>query len=169
MSSYKDYWKSRSSLLYYQRAIGWILGASPGERIIDVGSADTPLVLAGSFADRVTVNLEEFPPLAGVTRHVGSFLSLDLPPADAVICLQVMEHLSDEETKPFAEKLLRTGRRVLLSVPWRWPAGSCGDHRQDPIDEQKIEGWFGAKPVWSDLIRDGSVRRYMAEFAGAPR
>lgn len=160
-----NYWEKRKGMAYYATAIGWILGAGPAQRIVDVGSANTPLVMHGLFRQRHTVNLSATPPLDGVEQHVGSFLDVALPPCDVVLCLQVLEHLSDAEVEPFARKLLATGRRVLVSVPYQWPKGFCTFHKQDPVDEAKVAGWFGKAPIWSSFIADEHVR-YMAEFQG---
>jgi hypothetical protein len=48
-------------------------------------------------------------------------------------------------------------------VPYRWLAGSCGDHRHDPIDEAKLREWFGCDPLESNI----EETRLVAVYKGA--
>lgn len=82
---------------------------------------------------------------------------------DLVLCLQVLEHLQDPET--FARKLLDSGRIVIVSVPYQWPAGRNPRHLQDPVSEAKLIGWAGRAPVETRLVRNG-VDRLIAVFRG---
>jgi len=68
------------------------------------------------------------------------------PPAafDLVVCLQGLERL--EDSAPFARKLLATGRTLLRSVPYRWPAGRNLGHLQDPVDEDRLARRVGRSP-----------------------
>jgi hypothetical protein len=82
---------------------------------------------------------------------------------DLVLCLQVLEHLQDPET--VARKLLDSGRIVIMSVPYQWPAGRNPRHLQDPVSEVKLIGWAGRAPVETRLVRNG-VDRLIAVFRG---
>jgi hypothetical protein len=75
-------------------------------------------------------------------------------PFDLVLCLQVLEHL--ERPAAFAEKLLDTGRIVIISVPYGWPKGRSASHRHDPIDEDKLLTW--TKKPWIDhmVVRESN-------------
>jgi len=67
---------------------------------------------------------------------------------DLVLCLrtlQVLEHIPDPTA--FARKLFECGRVVIVSVPYRWEAGACGEHIHDPVDERKLREWTGREPV----------------------
>ena len=81
-----------------------------------------------------------------------------------MLCLQVLEHLEDPET--FARKLFESGRSVIVSVPYRWPAGLRPGHVQDPVDEAKLIGWTGRTPVETCVVRNGRDR-LIAVFHGA--
>jgi hypothetical protein len=71
---------------------------------------------------------------------------------DLVTCSQVLEHISD--AAPFARKLLEIGRQVLVSVPHNWPAGSVPGHIHDPVDQLKVDAWFGRKPDYAMTVRE---------------
>ena len=64
-----------------------------------------------------------------------------------VICLQVLEHIP--ETARYLRNLFECGRVVIISVPFRRPKGSCGEHVHDPVDERKLQEWMGRDPVES--------------------
>ena len=81
---------------------------------------------------------------------------------DVVLCLQVLEHLSRPAT--FAKKLFHTGKHVIISVPYKWPKGTCKYHVQDPIDEAKIRGWTGRDPDEEYIIRDGGRERIVCVY-----
>ena len=67
---------------------------------------------------------------------------------DLVLCLQVLEHLECPDA--FVEKLVGTGRIIVISVPYRWPEGRSKYHVQDPIDENKLLAW--TKKRWIDQV-----------------
>ncbi len=75
---------------------------------------------------------------------------------DLVLCLQVLEHLDNPDA--FAQKLLNAGRTVIISVPYRWPQGYCKTHKQDPVDEAKLERWTQRKPVETQIVTNGKER-----------
>jgi hypothetical protein len=81
---------------------------------------------------------------------------------DLVLCLQVLEHLSDPI--PFCQKLLSAGRWVIISVPYKWRKGLCRYHKQDPIDESKLLSWSGQEPKTSAIVIDNGLRRLIAVF-----
>ena len=81
---------------------------------------------------------------------------------DVVLCLQVLEHL--DKPKEFVEKLFRTASTTILSVPYKWPKGSCKYHVQDPIDEQKILSWTGREPDEKHIITDNGKRRIICVY-----
>ncbi len=77
---------------------------------------------------------------------------------DLVLCLQVLEHVPDASA--FALKLLTCGRVVIVSVPYRWPAGSCSEHVHDPVDESKLKAWTERDPVESAVVDSRFVAAY---------
>jgi hypothetical protein len=96
-------------------------------------------------------------PRPGVETVVADFYDYDPDGLfDLVLCLQVLEHLP--RPRPFAHKLLRIGRTVIISVPYRWPAHEHGSHLHDPVDEAKLRRWTGAEPVETSIVDDGKQR-----------
>jgi len=89
--------------------------------------------------------------LDGVRGVDGDFLEWEPDRQyDLVFCLQVLEHIHDRT--PFARKLFDCGRVVIVSVPYRWPAGSCDEHVHDPVDEHKLRDWTGRMSVERDTV-----------------
>lgn len=83
----------------------------------------------------------------GVQFHHCDFMDFAEITYDLVLCLQVIEHIEDAEA--FCKKLLKTGRTVVVSVPYKWAADSVSVHVHDPVDEDKMRDWFGKKPIES--------------------
>jgi hypothetical protein len=162
-----SYWQERSHYNYYQ-VVKQRLGYVKGKSLLDIGSADTPVVTWGTFRHRCTVDPHtRLPALPGVTRITGKWPLVDLtgiPRPDVVTCLQVIEHIPDAQVMLFTERLLRF-KHLLISVPYMWPAGADPGHLQDPINLRKlIRLMHNTEPVWMRLVRDGSVMRLVAEF-----
>lgn len=156
-NTYADgtYWKRRQRMVYYQyldrivRKVG-----SKAKSMLDVGSGNAPyLDWFDWIPDRVSI--DRAPPYE--SEHVvgiqADFLTHPFDRKfDLVTCLQVLEHVAD--AKPFAQHLLSIGRIVLISVPYRWPAGQTPGHVQDPVDLEKLNLWFGRPPNWSQIVRE---------------
>lgn len=110
------------------------------------------------------------PELPGIVTHRGDFM--DYEPGrdfDLVLCLQVLEHLPDPAA--FCRKLLRLGRVVIVSVPYRWPPDKTGDHLHDPVDRKKLRAWAGRGWIGREIVEDFKGprgRRLIAVFIGDP-
>jgi len=158
------HWATRQDLRYYRVVRSWI-EQHPGYAILDVGHLGTPTASWGEFAVRHAVDLraptddERFD---GIEYFVGEFIKWEPPHPkyDLVTCLQVLEHLGDSLVAPFACKLMKTGDRVLVTVPYRWKAGACAYHPQDPVTLLKVIDWMEAEPIMSEIIHEenGTVR-----------
>jgi hypothetical protein len=137
-----SFYEGRKHLEYFAVVRELIESFGPLSSIADIGSLDTPVATWGNFDQRYTVDRRERPALSGVRQIVGEWPDCQslLPLCDAVTCLQVLEHLADP--RPFCTALFAHARQaVILSVPWRWPAGSCKSHVQDPVDDTKLAAW----------------------------
>jgi SAM-dependent methyltransferase len=159
----------RRRLRYYEETVRLArVHAAAGGSVLDVGAHDSDVLQRLVWFDRrVGLDLEHVPPQRGVEIVLGDFL--DYRPEelfDLVVCLEVLEHLDDPSR--FAAKLLATGRTVIVSVPYRWPAGTWPTHKQDPVDEAKLESWMGRPPVESRIVSDGR-ERLIAVFRGVPK
>jgi SAM-dependent methyltransferase len=161
-----NYWGQRQHFQYYKEVERLARMYAPtGGSVLDVGAADTELLhRLNWFAHRVALDRRPPCPSPNVERVVSDFM--DYRPStrfDLVLCLQVLEHLEDPEA--FARKLLATGRRVIISVPYRWPAGLSPNHVHDPVDEAMLNRWAGRTPVETHVVRD-ERERLVAVFQG---
>jgi SAM-dependent methyltransferase len=145
------YWKSRKHLRYYNEVLR--LGkqwAGDAKTVIDVGSGNLPLILKLEWIpSKTSLDLYRKGRLPRCENIKADFMAYAPPISfDLVLCLQVLEHLECPDA--FVEKLLRTGKIVLISVPYRWPEGQSPHHVQDPIDENKLLAW--TKKPWLDHV-----------------
>jgi hypothetical protein len=162
------YWSERKHFQYYAEVVRLArLHVPAGGSVLDVGAADTEVLgQLDWFRRRVALDRRPARPRPGIERVVSDFLDYRPPdPFDLVLCLQVLEHLQDAEA--FTRKLLRTGRLVIVSVPYLWPAGLHPNHVQDPVDEAKLCAWAGRSPVETSVVLNGRDR-LVAVFRGTP-
>ncbi len=146
-----NYWKRRKNLRYYKEVLRLVKQwAGDAKTVIDVGSGNLPLILElGWIPSKTSLDLHRKGHLPGCTNLKADFMAYTPPkPFDLVLCLQVLEHL--KYPAAFAEKLLATGRTVIVSVPYRWPKGRSTSHLHDPIDEDTLLGW--TKKAWIDQV-----------------
>ncbi len=137
-----NYWESRQNRQYYSVVKQWVEQLGPCHSIVDIGCRDTPVVTWGTFQHRYSVDIKNRPKLPNVIQIIGSWPDCkeQLPKCDVVLCLQVLEHLSDPI--PFTEALFEHAlKTVIISVPYKWSKGAESCHCQDPIDLAKIRSW----------------------------
>jgi len=163
------YWDRRRRYRYYETVLDMARRHAPeGGRVLDVGAYEGELLRRFDWFDsRLALDVRYMPPRRGVETIVADFL--DWEPGgsyELVLCLQVLEHVPDPPA--FASKLLRTGRLVILSVPYRWPADALDAHAHDPVDEAKLRDWTGLDPLETAIVDDGR-ERLIAVYAPRPR
>ncbi|MEW9805308.1 class I SAM-dependent methyltransferase [Mesorhizobium sp. ZMM04-5] len=143
----KAYWEQRKNSVYLQhvKALVSFIGRDQ-KTIIDVGSNACPCLDWFPWFDRrVSIDLNRPYAGPGIEGLQGDFFDFDPNERfDVAICLQVLEHIPD--AKAFAQRLLRLSPRVLVSVPYKWKPDVRTGHVHDPVDEAKVEAWFGRKP-----------------------
>lgn len=161
-----DYWQRRKSMRYYAEVLRLARCYAPAaESVLDVGPNGTPLVCELDWIPSKTAIDLVSRPIPGTTCLQGNFLKYrPARPFDLVLCLQVLEHI--RPAGEFAQKLLATGRLVIVSVPYRWPVGACKYHVQDPVDEDKLRGWLQQPFLDHCIIRDDGRERLIAVVAG---
>jgi hypothetical protein len=162
----QGYWDSRKDFNYYRAVIELSRKHVPaGTQVIDVGALDTGvLTQLDWFQHRVALDVAYMPPRRRIRRVRMDFMEYRPPVTfDLVLCLQTLEHLNDP--RPFARKLLETGKTVIISVPYKWPAGTYAGHKQDPVDEAKLKSWTGQDPIETVIARNGR-KRLIAVFIG---
>ncbi|MGA0594950.1 hypothetical protein [Enterovirga sp. CN4-39] len=149
------YWSSRRESLYYQAVykIVAVVGQD-ATSIIDVGSAETDYIKWFEWIGRkVQLNRGFRTGLEGVERIGADFYKWETPEKfDIGLCLQVLEHVTD--ATEFCNKLKAISRRLVISVPYKWPAGRHKEHVHDPVDEVKVKSWMGISPNYSLVVRE---------------
>lgn len=148
------YWASRRHMLYYQAIFQYAaVAGSDARNVLDVGGADTDYVnWLYWIPDRTILDLEIANPPPGATTIQMDFL--DYHPDtkfDLVLCCQVLEHLA--EPGVFCRHLKDVATNLIVSVPYRW-LGNTPGHVNDPVDEEKLEGWMEIKPNAAQLIQE---------------
>ena len=160
-----DYWKNRRDLKYLRRVVDLARTFVPGGgHVLDVGGRDCEYILWFDwFSHKSVLDIRPAAKLDGVESIRADFRDYKPPRQfDLVTCLQVLEHLDDPA--PFMRKLLATGRVLIASVPYRWPKGACRWHRQDPVDDRKLDAWAGRAPSERRVVTDRGVKRLIAVY-----
>ena len=161
----RDYWQLRREFNYYREVVRLAKHYVPlGGRAIDVGASDARLLSRLDwFSHRIALDVRRIPRQRGVETIVRDFMTYESAhDIDLVFCLQVLEHLADPSS--FAQKVLRTGRTAIISVPWQWPRGLGEGHVQDPIDGGKLEQWTQRVPVETVIVEDKGRKRLIAVY-----
>jgi hypothetical protein len=133
--------------------------ANDARSMIDVGSGNAPyLEWFDWIPERVSVDLKT-PYRSDAVRGIeGNIFDLNFDqPFDLCSCMQVLEHVPEPE--PFARRLLELGRILLISVPYKWPAGSSRQHVNDPVDLASVTRWFGREPNYNLVVREPFLGR----------
>jgi hypothetical protein len=160
-----QYWEKRRNMNYYREVVRLAEKYEPEARsAIDVGGYTTRVIHQMDWIpNRVLLDTRRVPTGPEVEVIRADFFAYE-PAAcfDLVICLQVLEHLTNPSA--FAHKLLATGRTVVLSVPYRWPGGASKNHIQDPVDEEKVRSWTGCDPLESLIVADRNSERWVGIY-----
>lgn len=157
----RSYWDKRKDWVYLHvvRIICARFAQHP-KSVLDVGSNRTPTLEWHRDSATRLVSLDLYRPYVadGVVSVAEDFLQYRPGETfDLVTCLQVLEHVPDAYA--FAQRLLATGRVVVVSVPYRWPKGRCKGHVHDPVDRLKMYRWFRRWPTYSYIAREVFTRR----------
>ncbi|MBI3800733.1 MAG: hypothetical protein HY268_27615, partial [Deltaproteobacteria bacterium] len=153
------YWERRKDFQYYKEVIRLARVYAPtGGQVIDVGANETQVLRQLDwFQRRVALDIRYILPQVGIETIETDFMAYQPECTfDLVLCLQVLEHLP--EPTAFVQKLLETGRTVIISVPYKWPKAEYGTHVQDPVDETKLESWIQCKPIEPLIVADQGER-----------
>lgn len=158
------YWDRRKNLSYYRRVVDLARRYAPeAKSVLDVGGHGCEYATwLDWIPEKVAIDLDPYE-VPGVQMVCGDFMRHEFGQHfDLVLCLQVLEHLVDP--KAFGERLLATGKIVIVSVPYRWPPKDP-THLQDPVDEDKLMSWMG---YWVDsVLATDAAQRFVAVYRGA--
>ena len=150
-----EYWERRAWSLYLH-AVKDVVGnlGRDAKSIIDVGSAACPyLDWYDWIPHKTSLDLRRPYVAPGINSVKSDFLTWNPDrDYDILTCLQVMEHVPSAEE--FAQKILSISKIAVVSLPFMWKAGLNVSHVHDPVDEEKIIGWFGRKPNASFKIKE---------------
>ena len=124
------------------------------DSICDVGSFDTDMLSDLPCKRKLTVDLRTPFSSDDVEGIKADYLQWQAEKLDVITCFQVLEHIDDNHVEAFAKKLLNDAPVAVVSVPYMWPKGSCKWHVQDPVDVEKLVGWFGKKPVFIQKAKE---------------
>lgn len=151
----KGYFSKRRNFLYY-RYVEQIVSvlASDARSYLDVGSSNAEYIERFRWIPvRHTIDIRHpysSPNVVGFEQDFFTFQPEEK--YDFVSCFQVLEHIPDATA--FAQHLMQMADRVLVSVPFLWPKGSCRHHVHDPVDLEKLSRWFGRTPDYSIVVEE---------------
>jgi len=164
----EDYKRSREGMRYYDVAAAFVLELGPVRSILEVGPYTTPFL--SRFAEtpvRMALDMHWLAQFPGVIGLQGDFMSLRITQFEVVCCLQVLEHVEDPAR--FAVRLLSAAsRRLVVSVPFHWPAVAGIGHKHDCIDDQQMATWFGRGPDKRDVVGDAGCDRLVLVYDKPP-
>ncbi|MDE7253387.1 MAG: class I SAM-dependent methyltransferase [Acetatifactor sp.] len=152
-------------MLYYKYIRSLIAVCSSNtEAILDVGSGGID-VLSHCSNIPYKVSLDMRYPVCGEDIEAIRQDFLEYEPErvfDIVCCFQVLEHIQDVEI--FCRKLMRLSRNlVIVSVPYMWKEGRCKSHVQDPVDYDKLVGWFDCAPAFCNIVEERMVAVFLKD------
>lgn len=151
------YWEKRKASLYYQVVYQFVsVVGDAAQSILDVGSAGTEYINWFDWIPNRTQLNRGFGNAAapeGIERITADFFDWEPPHRyDVVLCMQVLEHIVEAEK--FCDRLKKAGRRLVISVPYKWRAGAHENHVNDPVDREKLRGWMGRRPNHSKVVNE---------------
>lgn len=161
------YWLKRQNSIYIFtiKQIVRVLGEH-AKSIVDIGSNGCPyLDWFDWIPERCSLDLRKPYEAKGVTSITADFLKHNFEKKfDVLTCLQVVEHVPDAGA--FCKKLLTTANVLIVSVPYQWKAGQTKGHIHDPINLEKMNGWFGREPNYHIIIQEveSSARRLVCVY-----
>lgn len=165
------YEKKRKNLLYYNKVLFLIKNYQKKynlNSIIDIGGWKGYFISKTDLEKRTILDLRDMNDKDDdITRITADFLKYKFNiNYDIVICLQVLEHICNNNVKKFAQKLFDLNAKiVIISVPYKWKKGSCKYHLQDPVDQQKLFSWTLRKPSYEVIITEkNNVKRLIAVY-----
>lgn len=166
-----EYTKQRKDIKYYKKCnelIERIAMDNQSKSIIDIGGwngffvKNTPIEKKVCLDKRIRKDKK---PVKEVEFINADFIKWKTEEKyDIVLCMQVLEHLEDNQIFLFIEKLFSLTDHVIISVPYKWRKDWCKFHKQDPIDHAKLKLWTNRRPFESFLVKDNKTERLICYY-----
>jgi hypothetical protein len=158
-----QYYKKRKDFHYYKQ-VQSMLSKNDFSSIIDVGSRKSPVMEhLDDDIYKAMLDIKPINPIPNIHMITADFYTWTPDRKyDVALCLQVLEHL--DRPKEFVEKLFQVAAITIISVPYKWPKGSCKYHVQDPIDQHKIHTWAGRDPDEMHIVKDNGKKRIICLY-----
>ncbi len=157
----KNYWNSRKDMLYYKVIADYVkVVGKNAETLIDIGSAQCRYLEWFDWIEtKHSLDLRS-PYQSEIVKGIKADFFNWEPDLkyDLALCLQVLEHIDDP--KPFCRKLLSICNHLIISVPYKWKAGSVPSHVQDPVNRAKLNSWMGCKPDTSQIVHEPFLKSF---------
>ena len=163
-----DYFSKRRHLKYYQYVRELLQRIGQVDVAVDVGAADTDIILSAQARRRIIIEPGDFDVVQGEgvewIKKTWSESRDDLPgTVDVLTCLQVLEHMPSKDiAQAMAHAFVLQSPHVIVSVPYCWIPGSSGDHKLDPISLMDVIEWFGREPTETRIIQELPEKGYHA-------
>ena len=156
-SKSQSYWNRRKNLKYYTKCRQIVNELSKtNDSILDVGGWKGEFLQTVDFKHKTITDLHE-KSSSDIDFIQGDFLKIEIPKHDVVTCMQVLEHIDDNNVESFSRKLFeQSNNYVMISVPYKWKKGSCKHHLQDPVDENKVFNWTHRTPIKTWIITENN-------------
>lgn len=140
--------------------------------IVDVGSSVPPFLLSADWIPERELISKYFPgnerPCGisthcllqdGIQANIQDFMKWhEQKTYDIAIAMQVVEHVKNPTL--FMRKLLKTGRLVVVTVPYRWDDNQMKFHKQHKISMQDVRKWAGKHEVHLHISQDRGGGQY---------
>ena len=150
-----QYWHDRSDLLYFQYVdfLVRIVGRN-AQSILDVGSNSCPYLEWFHWIPyKFSIDIQcPYYSWQVHGKKIDFLKYTNNREFDVCLCLQVLEHIHD--AKSFAQKLLKVGHHLIVTVAYKWPSGTDSRHVQDPVDEKKLDTWFDRSPNFEIIVTE---------------
>ncbi|WP_165176408.1 hypothetical protein [Desulfovibrio sp. ZJ369] len=146
------YAEKRKSLSYYKFINNFLSILSVNANsILDVGSNGIDNISHLLCKEKSSLDIKN-PLVAYGVKSIKEdfFIYKEQKKFDIVTCFQVLEHIDD--VKKFAQKLLKLGKIIVVTVPYKWKKGICKSHIHDPVDIDKLLSWFNCEPIYINII-----------------
>lgn len=168
-----SYSKKRKDHQYYRDTWCAIRFLGEGARsIVDVGSSFPPFLISTDWIPEREITSKYFPgnerPCGksthcllqdGIQANIQDFYAWHPSKVyDVVVSMQVVEHVPNPTR--FMRKILKTGRMVLVTVPYRWEDEHLKFHKQHMIAIEDVRKWAGKHELHFHVSQDTGKGEY---------